>query len=265
MQKIKCLFLTILLTVSMFAMDKYVPEETTKIDRIEQNYVKKYEPEILSGREQARTKIETKFTYSDTNVYEIYSTPDFLTTLQLNADEKVTFLAGGDTERWMLEEAKGGKNGNTFIFIKPMEEDLQTNLLITTDKRIYNINIRSTTSEYNSLVKWDYPHDYKMVRDFEANNLVTATTDSDSINMAYTISNKYLDFAPQYVFDDGQKTYFYMRKNVREMPVLFVKGEDGKYMQTNFRVDDQKRIVIDRTAQKFKMILGKKELTITKK
>lgn len=216
---------------------------------------------IISGREEARKKTQTTFVYNRNNVYEVYATPNYLTTFELSPDEEITFLAGGDTEGWQIDEAKGGEKGTTFVFIKPIEEDLETNVLITTNKRLYNIKIASTLKDYNSLIKWEYPETAEMIK-FKTDSTGTTTTNSEKINMYYSMDNKYYSFAPEKVFDDGNKTYFTMKKNMQEMPTMFIKGDDNKYSQTNYRIDDEGRFIVDRTARRFKFILGKKSVTV---
>ena len=81
--------------------------------------------------------------------------------------------------------------------------------------------------------------------------------------MDYSISNKTYYFAPDKIFDDGSKTYFKMKKNMPEMPVIHMKGDDGEYSLVPFDVGNTGEIVVHRTAKKFKFTLGKKSLTVT--
>ena len=113
--------------------------------------------EIISGRESALKKTQTVFSYNENSVYEITVSPDFVTALQLSPDEEVNDYIIGNTDEWPVEESKGGRRGGTYVFISANEEDLQTNLIIITNKRVYNLKLRSTLNEYNSLVKWTYP------------------------------------------------------------------------------------------------------------
>ena len=48
-----------------------------------------------------------------------------------------------------------------------------------------------------------------------------------------------------------------------EMTVIFMRGDDGKYSQVPFVVGSNDEIVVNRTAKKFKFVLGKKSLTVT--
>lgn len=258
------LTLSIIVSAMTVSMDKITPAVTREYipPRIETNI--STDTGIISGREDAQKKTQTTFTYNRNNVYEVYATPDFLTTFELAPDEEVTFLAGGDTENWQIDESKGGEKNTTFIFVKPLEEDLNTNILITTNKRLYNIKIKSTLNEYNSLVKWNYPETAEMIK-FSEGSIQTNAVSADRINMDYTISNNLALFAPERIFDDGTKTYFRMKKNMSEMPVIFMKGDDKKYSQVPFVVGNNGEITVNRTAEKFKFVLGKKSVIVTNK
>ncbi len=262
----KNIFIFLLLTILTFGSDKgYIPKEDIVYKPIEMSKYDNNSVDIITGRDQAIKKTQTIFTYNDNSVYEIYATPNFLTTLQLNHDEKVTFLAGGDTENWQIEETNGGKKNNTFIFIKPLEEDLKTNVVITTNKRIYNLRINSTLSEYNSLVKWNYPEDSLMIAKFNDENTQLSTTNAEDINLNYYIGSKDYYFAPKNVYDDGNKTYFIMKENIQELPILFAKGDDNQYSQVTFRVEKKGTDVlytVDRTASRFKFQIGKKSVIV---
>lgn len=256
------LTLSIIVSAVAVSMDRVIPTETREYipQRIENNI--STDTSIISGRENAQKKTQTTFTYSQNNVYQVYASPDFLTTFELAPDEEVTFLAGGDTENWQIDEAKGGAKNATFIFVKPLEEDLNTNILITTNKRLYNIRINSTLNEYNSLVKWNYPETAEMIK-FSESSIKTNAVSADRINMDYAVSNNMSPFAPERIFDDGTKTYFRMKKNMSEMPVIFMRGDDGKYSQVPFVTGDNGEITVNRTAKKFKFVLGKKSVVVT--
>ena len=256
--------LSIIVSISASSMDRYVPTETREYTppKIIDTKISNTSTQIISGRDEALKKTQTIFTYNQNNVYQVYASPDFLTTFELAPDEEVTFLAGGDTENWQIDEAKGGAKNATFVFIKPLEEDLNTNIIITTNKRLYNIKVNSTLNEYNSLVKWNYPETAEMIK-FSENSIQTTAVTADRINMDYSISNKTYYFAPDKIFDDGSKTYFKMKKNMPEMPVIHMKGDDGEYSLVPFDVGNTGEIVVHRTAKKFKFTLGKKSLTVT--
>lgn len=219
------------------------------------------EAQIESGKKSALRKTATIFNYEDNNVYEIFSKPEFLTTIKLAKGEEVKFFAGGDTENWMLETTTGGKDNRTMVYIKPLDTGLKSNLVITTDKRTYYFNITSGDI-YNTIVEFQYPNERKiLLENFEKENEVLAT-DPENINMNYYISNKNLNFSPQNVYDDGEKTYIIFKNNLREIPTVLIKGEDGTSTLTDPKIKDRK-MIIGRTAQRITLVLGKKNIHIT--
>lgn len=217
--------------------------------------------DIISGKKEAIKKTEVIFNYAENSVYEVLSKPNYLTTLKLSPGETIVDVAGGNTEDWKMDYKEGGRDGRTYIYIRPEEEDLKTNLVVLTNKHTYYINIESTSDEYNSIVEWKYPSEQKIfLENFEKNNDILAT-DPEKINMNYSISNKLLNFSPEGVYDDGERTYIKFKKNLREMPTVLVKGVDGQSTLTNPEIKD-KRMILDRIAEKITLIIGKKRLQI---
>ena len=90
--------------------------------------------EIISGKKEAIQRVSTIFSYYKNNIYEIYTKPNYLTTIKLDKGEEINFIGGGDTERWLLEQAKGGEDNRNYVYIKPIESGLLTNLVINTNK-----------------------------------------------------------------------------------------------------------------------------------
>lgn len=78
---------------------------------------------------------------------------------------------------------------------------------------------------------------------------------------------KKVEFTPKQVFDDGLKTYLVMPTNLQEMPVIYIiDDEDTKenLQLVNYRTKGR-YIIIDRLFNEAKLVLGKKEVSITKK
>ena len=59
----------------------------------------------------------------------------------------------GDTE------SGAGEAKRIHILVKPTRPDLQTNLVINTDRRTYLLELRSTEKTYMASVSWQYPQD----------------------------------------------------------------------------------------------------------
>ena len=219
--------------------------------------------EIISGKKEAIQRVSTVFSYYKNNIYEIYTKPDYLTTIKLDKGEEINFIGGGDTERWLLEQTKGGDDNRNYVYIKPVEAGLKTNLVINTNKKTYYLNIESTENMYNPLIEWIYPYDEKIaVFKSEQINEKLEASSIENLNFEYRITENTYSWSPREVFDDGIKTYLIMKKQMfaTEAPVFYVK--DGKNLNlVNYRIKDSK-IIIDRIFREGILKLGKKSVKI---
>lgn len=253
------LFLT-LISANIFANDGNTKNDIT-VDTVKNNQKLFDDDGILSGKKEAIKKTSVVFNYSENSIYEVYSKPDYLTTLRLAPNEKVIFKAGGDTERWMIEEAVGGKENRTYIYIKPLEEDIKTNINIVTDKHSYFINIESKNGEYNPLVEWQYPNERKiLMNEYEDNSEAIGTTDLMKLNYRY-FWNKNSKLSPVQVFDNGKKTFIVLKANLQEMPAFYVKGLDNQLSLVNTKIEGR-NVMINSVVKEIHMTLGKKTLKI---
>lgn len=253
------LFLT-LISANIFANDGNAKNDIT-VDTVKNNQKLFDDDGILSGKKEAIKKTSVVFNYSENSIYEVYSKPDYLTTLRLAPNEKVIFKAGGDTERWMIEEAAGGKENRTYIYIKPLEEDIKTNINVVTDKHSYFINIESKNGEYNPLVEWQYPNERKiLMNEYEDNSEAIGTTDLMKLNYRY-FWNKNSKLSPVQVFDNGKKTFIVLKANLQEMPAFYVKGLDNQLSLVNTKIEGR-NVMINSVVKEIHMTLGKKTLKI---
>ncbi len=181
----------------------------------------------------------------------------------------------GDSVRWNVAPATFGKGDEStaMLVLKPQMPGLDTNLLITTDRRAYYVRLVSKANDYVSRVAFVYNDDDggKKWKDHFAEQKreeIAAARSSVQTQPAVLFSVERLHFdyqikggdeniRPQRVFDDGSKTYIQMSPNVanREAPVLMVVGADGKGEVVNYRVKDQMYIV-DRLFEHAQLVLG---------
>ena len=241
-RKILSVLFLILMSVNIFANDGNAKDNVT-VDVVKNSQKIFDDDGILSGKKDAIKKTAVIFNYAENSIYEVYSKPDYLTTLRLAPNEKVVFKAGGDTERWMIEEATGGKENRTYIYIKPLEEDIKTNINIVTDKHSYFINIESTNGD-----------------EYEANTESIGTTDLMKLNYRYSW-NKNSKLSPVQVFDNGEKTFIVLKSNLQEMPAFYVKGLDNQLSLVNTKIEGR-NVMINSVVKEIYMTLGKNTLKI---
>jgi type IV secretion system protein VirB9 len=179
----------------------------------------------------------------------------------------------GDSVRWNVAPALYGNGDQTtpIIVLKPQLAGLDTNLLITTDRRAYYMRLISKPLDYVARVAFQYPPDQspqkwqeQLAEQREKERQTKAHSDAtvamiaaDKLNFEYKVSGKSEQLKPVRVFDDGSKTYIQMPGGIqnREAPALLIIGNDGKGEMGNYRVKQQTYIV-DRLFDRAQLILG---------
>ena len=193
--------------------------------------------------------------------------------IELEAGEKIVGEPHiGDSVRWNIAPAMYGTEDHAtpVIILKPQTPGLDTNLLITTDRRAYYLRLISKPEDYVARVAFEYPEDdiRKWQQQLAAEQALAKQERHaaeappvliavEKVNFDYTIRGGDDHIRPLRVFDDGAKTFIQMPPDFqhREAPVLLVVGRDGKGEMTNYRVKDQTYIV-DRLFDRANLVLG---------
>jgi type IV secretion system protein VirB9 len=156
-----------------------------------------------------------------------------------------------------------GKDAIVHILVKPVGPDLDTNLVITTDRRTYHLEMRSSHATYMASLSWTYPaSDLVSLRKQRADTEATATAvadtgvDIEQLRFRYRIEGD-APWKPRQVFDDGAKVYIQFPSGLAqsEAPPLFVIGPDGKPALVNYRVRGT-TYVVDRLFAAAELRLG---------
>ena len=190
--------------------------------------------------------------------------------VELEAGEK---LVGepqiGDSVRWVISPATSGSGDLTtsMIVVKPKQAGLDTNLLVTTDRRAYYVRLISKPEDYLARIAFAYPENEALKwkarlaedqrRRAESEAVEVAPVESlEDLYFDYKIQGGDENMRPIRVVDDGKKTFIQMTPNAahRETPVLVVLGPDGPEM-VNYRVKGDMYIV-DRLFERGALILG---------
>jgi P-type conjugative transfer protein TrbG len=224
---------------------------------------------LQSPRRAKVTGAKTVFNYLDTSVYEVTSAVDHVTDIQLKAGESLTTPpTSGDTVRWSIGVMKSGAapTETTHLIVKPLDDNIQTNLIIATDQHVYQLRLKSGPY-HMPVVAWNYPEDSE--RAFQAavkrEASIETTINPDQLRFSYEISSTWsYSWTPVRVFDDGKKTFIQMPKDMRvsEAPVLFLIEDGSEPLLTNYRVKGDYYIV-DRLIEKAELRVGPtKKVTI---
>ncbi len=99
--------------------------------------------------------------YTEGALYQVYASPGRVTLIQLQPGERLIDVSAGDTVRWILGDSISGSGAiqRSNLQVKPVRAGLKTNLVVTTDRRIYLLELTSTESAWMASVSWDYPQD----------------------------------------------------------------------------------------------------------
>ncbi|MCK5910848.1 MAG: P-type conjugative transfer protein TrbG [Caulobacter sp.] len=206
------------------------------------------------------------FSYAPGRVFEVWTAPLRVTTLTLGPGETVTAKAAGDTVRWQIGETTSGAGPSqrAHVLIKPLERNLETNLVLTTNQRVYLIQLKSGPPEtFNAAVAWDLgalaqPTSAAAAAERVADALVTP---SGPLDARYRIApqGRRPKWSPTAVMSDGVRTFitFPPELQIDEAPALFVIAADGEAQMVNYRQQGG-LMVVDRVFDRAELRLGGK-------
>lgn len=101
------------------------------------------------------------FPFTDGAIYQVYTAPGAVTDIALQAGETLVAVAAGDTARWVIGDTTSGTGADkrTHILVKPFAAGLATNLVVTTDRRSYHLQLTVTSRTAMAALSWTYPAD----------------------------------------------------------------------------------------------------------
>lgn len=200
--------------------------------------------------------------YNQNNIHTYVGFYGYQSSIIFENDEIIDTVSMGVSTGWQLSPS-----GNR-LFIKPIEDNAETNATIITNKRVYHFkfyareakNIDDPEIAYE--VRFQYPEkdliiinnntnsDDALINDSEIPDIETAT----NLNFDYTLSGS--DYIkPIKVFDDGRFTYLQFSNSNAELPAIFLVDSEGYEALINFRVRGD-YVIIERVASKFTLRNG---------
>ncbi|MBZ9803420.1 P-type conjugative transfer protein TrbG [Mesorhizobium sp. ES1-6] len=209
------------------------------------------------------------YPWSEGALYQVYAAPGQVTDIALQPGEQLVGsgpVAAGDTVRWIIGDTQSGAGEllQVHILVKPTRPDLQTNLVINSDRRTYHLELRSTEKTYMASVSWQYPQDQLIAlrrqnAQASAARPVASGVDIQKLNFRYRIEGDAAPWKPLRAFDDGAKVYIEFPSGIGqgEMPPLFVIGPSGGSELVNYRAR-QNYYVVDRLFPAAELRLGDK-------
>lgn len=182
--------------------------------------------------------------FAEGALYQVYASPERVTVIALQSGEELVTVAAGDTVRWIVGDTSSGagEDQRVNVLVKPVRVDIRTNLVITTNRRTYLMELISTERTWMASVSWDYPRDRMLALQQRSQAAeVAAPIDQglalESLRFRYAISGSQPAWQPLRAFDDGSKVYIQFPAGIAqgELPPLFVIGSQGDGQLVNYR------------------------------
>lgn len=200
------------------------------------------------------------YPWSEGALYQVYAAPGQITDIALEPGESLIGtgpIAAGDTARWIIGDTESGSGltRRVHILVKPSRADISTNLVVTTDRRVYMLELRSGEKPYMPSVAWAYPQLPEGQR-----QTIPATPVIPAIaarNYRYGLTGDNPPWKPVSVYDDGRRVYVVFPPGIvqGELPPLFVIGSQGEAQIVNSRIY-QNILIVDRLFGAAELRLG---------
>ena len=198
-----------------------------------------------SGKADARIKT---LTYHENDVYRLRGAYGYTTTIEFSEKEQIETISLGDSEAWQVIP---GSRKN-LIYIKPLEQNAETNMTVLTSKRIYTFELAAAKAsspkagDLTFRVKFRYPEEETL----ELANFGSKAAGRYDPMQGADASNWNFDYSyagpnslrPKRVYDDGTFTYFEFKKPGMT-PAIFSVDEEGNESIVNYNTEGSYMIV----------------------
>ncbi|MFH1159246.1 MAG: P-type conjugative transfer protein VirB9 [Pseudomonadota bacterium] len=205
-----------------------------------------------AGTADARVKLVA---WHDNDVYRLKGHYGFTTIVEFSPKEKIETVSLGDSEAWQVVKP----NRQNVLFVKPLEQNADTNMTVLTSQRIYTFQLSAEkadtpdSADLTFRLRFTYPENAGggVLNFSSAAETVESTQNTASVkdmNFNYSYSgSKFLQ--PERVFDDDKFTYFQFDA-IDVTPAIFSVDEKGNESLVNFTMQGD-TLVVERTARQF--------------
>jgi type IV secretion system protein TrbG len=210
--------------------------------------------------------------YAEGALYQVYTSPSRVTVIALQAAEELVSVSAGDTVRWVVGDTASGSGTDrrVSVLVKPTRSGLKTNLVITTNRRTYLLELKSTPQAWMASVSWEYPKDQVVALQRQAQQAqATAPIETgialEQLKFRYAITGDKAPWKPLRAFDDGERVYIQFPAAIAqgELPPLFVIGARGDGQLVNYRFRSP-YYVVDRLFGAAELRLGGKDASVVR-
>ena len=190
--------------------------------------------------------------------------------VELQAGEGLISLIAGDDQRWLIDHTATGMGaGTAIVSVKPIDYNITTNLIISTDRRVYHITLDSPPyatqkneynpqNQYTRHIRFYYPAEHKFTsvpahEQESAHNRLSLK----KLNHHYSWrAEKGFPWIPVAVFDDGERVYIRIPSQAyaEDQPLLSI-GVRGSERVADYVVRDG-YFIVDGLFEQARLITG---------
>lgn len=211
--------------------------------------------------------------YNDGNVVVVKAVAGLGARIVFSPTEQILDVASGFTQGWQFTDRRNilyvkpksiaSGSGQDAGLLTPEPEQWNTNLMVTTNLRMYDFDLQllpeSNTSQAAYRVEFRYPADEQLAREKAAEKIAAdkkLDEEAPPRNWNYTmqVGKKSKAIAPTMAYDDGRFTYLKFPNN-RDFPAVFVVSEDKKESLVNTHVNND-ILVVHRVSNELVLRLG---------
>lgn len=216
--------------------------------------------------------------YREGFIYEVHCQTYHSTMIQFEPGEEmaeVPYISEPDV--WRLARGVGNKNGvpTQYLIIKPDFSGLSSSLIVITNKRVYQMELKSYKDHYMPTVSWVYEQQLEDLKswikekkedEFVKSVLDFSADDMKFMSFNYKINYQWFHKKPEWkpirVFDNGKFTYIVLDETSlhTEVPAVFINGKEITNKEYHRNI-----IVINQLINKVTLRLGKSKVVIKKK
>ena len=204
--------------------------------------------------------------------------------VEMQPGEKVKKVILGDGVNWQWDAAESIEQNKSIqhIVLQPKDRELETNVIVTTDRRTYHIKLYSPKTEgaYINRMGFYYPAELVSSWEEKMGSDAAAASKEDGLNvMPVAVSPSQLafdyriegdaDFKPLRVFNNGEQVFMAMPDSLKngENPAFLLIDDSGKAMVVNYRRDVDKttgavHYVVDKLFAKGELRRGSESIKI---
>lgn len=208
--------------------------------------------------------------YSSNNVHIYVGFYGYQSSIVFEPNESIVTMSMGVSTGWQLEP-----QGNR-LFIKPIQDNADTNATIITNKRVYHFKLYAKEAEgiddpdiaYE--VRFQYPSNNIIINEnHNISDIITNESEIPDISNATNLNFNYVLSGPDYikpikVFDDGKFTFLQFDGANADLPAMFLVDSEGYESLINFRVRGD-YVIIERVGAKFTLRYGPDVVCLTNK